>query len=846
MKKPARPNPQGTDTAACEWNGIWPQTLAQPAILPCSTAEIEALGWNWGPEAGSLDILLLNGDALVDHPSFAPALLARWLIAHGFRTAVLPQPVWEDGAIEALRALPRPRLFAGASAGAIDSMLAHYTAFRKKRHDDAYTPGGKAGARPNRALIVYCGLLRRAWPGLPLVIGGLEASLRRSAHYDFWSDSLRRSILQDSKADILVYGMGEYALLQVAEKARELAELPEHARNQASGPVKDKDAFRRALSRACMGLPGTGVMAGQDELREFAEKLALANSSSKAGPKAGPEAGPEEKPAAKPEARQQLLRLPGYAEILQDRFNLMRATQMQELALHQGRDYLWQEQSEQATEAGHAKETEHAAKAGQGTEVGQATEAGQNTGAGHADAIRLAPAGRAILLAPPQQPMRQADMDRLYALPFSRLPHPAYTEAIPAWEMIRTSITTHRGCGGGCSFCSLALHQGRGLASRSRESILAEARRISEQPDPLQNTPGPQAPGQTLGKASGQANGQANGKAAGKPPRWAGAISDVGGPSANMWQGECTLDKSRCKRPSCLFPKPCPGFAVDQKKAVSLLREIAALPGVRHVRVASGVRFDMAVNDPEALKAYSTEFTGGQLKIAPEHIAEPVLRLMRKPGLPVFEAFLAAFARHCREQGLEQYVVPYIISAFPGCRDEDMRALADWFKSRGWKLQQVQCFIPTPGTIATAMYYCEQDPEGHPIYVAKSDAERLAQHHRLFAWEKEQPRQKNYPEERPEGHRANQRANQRTNQPKHQAENRRGNPRSGPKEQEEQREQRGNRPAGSPYTPPQKQHAGAPANRPAKDASSPRKAQEGRNAGKAAPQSGNRPPRRGK
>ncbi len=620
--------------------------LEQPEVIPRSAEEIETLGWNYGPELGSLDIVLVNGDALVDHPSFGAALLARWLIAHGFRTAVLPQPAWEgEKALADFTSLPRPRLFAGVSAGAIDSMLAHYTAFRKKRHDDAYTPGGLAGARPNRAVITYCGLLRRAWPGIPLVIGGLEASLRRASHYDFWSDSLRRSILPDSKADVLIYGMGEYSLLEAARAAQDIAGEPDKREGRDDdAKSRDKDFARRALGRACRFLPGSATMIALKDLPGLEKELETGENPDR------------------------LLRLPSHGEILRDPFKLMEATRMQELAFHQGRSFLFQVQT---------------------------------------DGPEDDPGARAVLFAPPARPMSEPDLDALYALPYSRKPHPAHKEQIPAWEMIRTSITTHRGCGGGCSFCSLALHQGRALASRSRESVLAEAALIS-------------------------------GGEKGKTPRWAGAISDVGGPSANMWQGECTLDKSRCRRPSCLFPKPCPGFAVDQKKAVALLREVAALPGVRHVRVASGVRFDMALQDPEALKAYTTEFTGGQLKVAPEHICGPVLRLMRKPDLAVFEEFMQAFGELCRASGLEQYVVPYIISAFPGCTMEHMREMAAWFARRGWKPRQAQCFIPTPGTVATAMYYSGRGPDGEPVYVARTDAERLEQHHLLYAWKEEE------------------------------------------------------------------------------------------------------------
>lgn len=549
--------------------------------------EMRALGWK------ELDVLLISGDAYVDHPTFAAALLGRWLVAHGYRTGIIAQPRWDDTS-DVLR-MGRPRLFAGVAAGAIDSMLAHYTAFRKKRHDDAYTPGGRAGARPNRAVIVYANLLRQAFAGLPVIIGGIEASLRRATHYDFWTDALRRSILLDAKADLLIYGMGEYALRDAAAR------------------------YDEALADG-----GTGTAA--DILRGIAGTASTGRD--------------EDIPQGVP-----LMRLPAHEDITGDVKLLMQATLMQEQHVHRG------------------------------------------------DAWAVQPVGgRNILFSPPAPPMSPEDLDTLYALPFTRQAHPSYREAVPAAEMIRSSITTHRGCGGGCSFCSLALHQGRRIASRSRASVLAEAREL----------------------AATSKRGV--------------SISDVGGPSANMWRARCTLDPARCRRASCMFPNICRGFSVDQREAVSLLREVGETPGVRNVRVASGVRFDLALREEEALRAYTMEFTGGQLKVAPEHICDNVLTLMRKPGLPVFERFLKAFASFSEEAGKEQYVVPYLLSAFPGCTDDDMRTLARWLRARGWSPQQVQCFIPTPGTVATAMYASGIDQEGNPVRVARADAERLRQH----------------------------------------------------------------------------------------------------------------------
>jgi len=590
-----------------------PVASDQPRFLPMSREELRRLGWD------GVDILLISGDAYVDHPSFGAALLGRWLLAHGFRVGLVTQPRWQnkEQALEDLQSLGRPRLFAGVTAGALDSMLAHYTAFRKKRHDDAYTPGGRAGARPNRACIVYTGLVRQAFPGLPVVLGGIEASMRRISHYDFWSDSLRRSLLLDSKADMLVYGMGEQALLSIAEAAK--------SHYQETVGISGK-----ALVAACRAIPGLAFALGKNEL----EPWLAANTSD-------------------------VVRLPSHETVLADPALLMQATLLLERQAHQGREHAVQLSGE-----------------------------------------------RAVVLTPSAAPLSEKALDFLYSLPYSRLPHPTYGAPVPAWEMIRTSITTHRGCAGGCSFCSLALHQGRRIASRSRASVLAEAENIAA------------GPYREQGKAA---------------PRWAGSISDVGGPSANMWQARCTLPGDKeCSRASCLHPEICPLFSLDQGKGVRLLRDIAALSGVRHVRIASGVRFDLALKDPDALYAYTSEFTGGQLKVAPEHSEAEVLRLMRKPDIALFERFLEAFKAHCRAVGKEQYTVPYLISAFPGCTLTHMSRLRAWLEKKNWSPRQIQCFIPTPGTVATAMYYAGIAPDGAPIHVARTDKERLEQHYVLL------------------------------------------------------------------------------------------------------------------
>ena len=549
----------------------WPQ----PDFLPVNRREMDILGW------AELDILLVQGDAYIDHPAQGPALLGRWLLAHGYRVGLVSQPRWQDQkeAAEDLGLMGRPRFYAALSAGSMDSMLAHYTAFRKKRSDDALTPGGRAGARPNRATLVYSGRLRAVFPGLPLLIGGLEASLRRLSHYDFWQDRLRRSILLESKADLLVYGPGERPLLAAAD--------------------------RLAAGKDLMGLPGT-VRAVND-------------------------------PALIPPGS---LELPSHEAILARPELLMEATLSAESLAHQG---------------------------------GRA-------------AFQLS-GQRAIWMEPPAEILDTAELDFLYGLPFSRRAHPSYREKIPALEVLASSLTTHRGCGGGCSFCSLALHQGRRISSRSLESIVREAGRL----------------------------------AAGK----AVALSDVGAATANLWGAQCRRAAETCRRRSCLWPKICPHLQADQGAWLKMLKTVSALPGVKQVRVSSGLRYDLALTDEAALGEFLRFFVGGQLKVAPEHLEATILNLMRKPGPEMFQKFLDFFDRAAGEK---RYLVPYLISAFPGSDPGSMRKLADWFQRRHWRPRQVQLFIPTPGTVATAMYYGGIDERGKVLRVARTDRERLIQH----------------------------------------------------------------------------------------------------------------------
>ncbi|MFA4944765.1 MAG: YgiQ family radical SAM protein [Lentisphaeria bacterium] len=572
-------------------------TAAAPRPLPMSREEMRGRGWT------ELDVLLVTGDAYVDHPSFGVALIGRVLEADGWRVGILAQPDWRNPAC--LEALGRPRLFAGISAGNLDSMLSNYTAARHRRREDDYSPGGRPGLRPNHACAVYAQLVRRAFPGLPVVLGGIEASLRRVAHYDYWEDKLRPSILADSKADLLVYGMGESAIREIARRL---------AAASPSGAPAD-----------LAGLPGTARLLGAAESAPYGEAIA---------DEAAGDSG--------------FVRLPSWEEL-------------------QATPRLLLEQTRQV-------------------------EAEQNPFCGR----RLVQfhGRRALLVAPPAPPLAAAGLDRLYELPFTRRPHPSYHDEIPAFTMIRDSVTAVRGCPGGCTFCGLGLHQGKFLQSRSRDSVLRELR--------------------TLAAA----------------PGFRGTVTDLGGPTANLHgsrNGHTAACRS-CRRPSCLFPEICPKLEIAETAFLELLRQGRRLPGIRHLFVQSGIRMDVILRQPELLRELVRHHVSGHLKVAPEHLHPEVLRRMRKPGPAVFEAFLDRFGAESRAAGKEQYTVPYFIASFPGCTAGHMGTVEEFLRRSRWNLQQVQDFIPLPMTPAAAMYVTGLDYEsGQPIPVARGTAERQRQ-----------------------------------------------------------------------------------------------------------------------
>ncbi|MBN1140318.1 MAG: YgiQ family radical SAM protein [Deltaproteobacteria bacterium] len=548
-------------------------------FLPVSAAEMTKRGWE------ELDVLFVNGDAYVDHPSFGVPLLARLLEREGLRVGILAQPDWRDP--ETFRIMGRPRLFAALSSGAMDSMVNHYTAAKKLRRDDAYTPGGKAGRRPNRALIAYTAAVKAAFPGLFVVIGGIEASLRRLAHYDYWDDRVRRSILFDTKADLLVYGMGEKPLLEIARAAA------------AGEPLERLKEIR-----------GTAVIRKQP-----------------------PEKG---------------LELPSFEAVRDDREAFGRAFRL-------------------AAEADDPR----------------------------CDRILLQPhGGRWLAVNPPAPPLTEKELDAVYDLPFMRLPHPGYREPIPAYEQIKFSITSHRGCGGGCAFCAIARHQGKRIQSRSEKSILKEIAALTRHPE------------------------------------FKGTVTDIGGPTANMYGLICAADRkgAPCRRESCLWPRLCPQLRLSDERGAKLLEKARRLAGVSHVFVASGLRCDLLREQPAYFQELLSHHVGGLLKVAPETLAPEVAAVMRKPSPERFAEFLAAFRDGNRFLGVRRGVVPYLISAHPGCTLSHMVDTALFLKRCHLTVEQVQEFTPTPGTLATCMFHTGKDPfTGEELHIPRSEREKRLQ-----------------------------------------------------------------------------------------------------------------------
>lgn len=619
----------------------WAHRFGIAPVLPTSRAEMDELGWD------SCDVVLVTGDAYIDHPSFGMALIGRLLERHGFRVGILDQPDWRSA--EPFMALGRPNVMWGVTAGNMDSMVNRYTSDKKVRSDDAYSPNGAGGLRPDRSVIAYAQRCRQAFGDVPVVIGGIEASLRRIAHYDYWSDRVRRSILIDSGADLLVYGNAERAIVEIAHRLAAGAEpsqirdlrgtafvvegtLPGYAEIDST----TVDAPRR-IAPADSAAPTT---APNSPTAPFDKWGALDPYAAEVQPP-GTSACPDEpKPALialsrRPPTRDRLahvIRMPSFDHVAADPVLYAHASRILHLEANPG----------------------------------------------NARALMQRHGKTLMWIHPPPIPLTTAEMDELYELPFSRLPHPRHRDSkIPAYEMIKYSVTILRGCFGGCSFCSITEHEGRIIQSRSEPSIVREIERIRDV------TPG-----------------------------FTGNISDLGGATANMYRMGC---KSRdieaaCRKPSCVFPDICDNLQPDHGPLISLYKAARAVRGVKRVFIASGVRYDLAVRSPEWIRELAQHHTGGYLKIAPEHTEDGPLRYMMKPGIGTYDRFKALFDRYSQEAGKEQYLIPYFIAAHPGTTDDDMLNLALWLKRNGFRPDQVQAFLPSPMASATAMYHTGYSP----------------------------------------------------------------------------------------------------------------------------------------
>lgn len=578
-----------------------------PQWLPISVKELERRGW----APGELDVVFFSGDAYVDHPSFGTAVLGRVLEAEGYKVAIVPQPNWQDD-LRDFRKFGRPRLFFAVSAGVMDSMVNKYTANRRLRSEDAYTPDGRHDKRPEYPTIVYTQILKRLFPDVPVVIGGIEASMRRLTHYDYWQERLRPSILVDSGADYLIYGMGEQPIVEMArrlERGDEVRTMPQIA-----------------------------------FLRDTQEDNRIISSSDNPADKSSEGAGDIE--------------LASHEECLRDK------------RAHAHNFRLIEEESNSL----------------------------------HARRLLQRVGTQTVVVNPPYPPMTTEELDRIYDLPYTRLPHPRYKDKrIPAFETVKTSVTIHRGCFGGCAFCTISAHQGKFIVSRSEASIVREVKNIARMPD------------------------------------FKGYISDLGGPSANMYRmgGKDKTLCARCRRPSCLHPAVCRNLDTSHKPLLSLYRAVDALPEVKKSFIGSGVRYDLVLasaDKEEYARELITHHVSGRLKVAPEHTSESVLNVMRKPSFKQFEEFNRLFVRICREGGLSQQLIPYFISSHPGCTAEDMAELAAITRRLHFQLEQVQDFTPTPMTVSTTAWYTGVHPYTmKPLFCARSPQEKLDQR-RFFFW----------------------------------------------------------------------------------------------------------------
>jgi len=603
----------------------WAECFGIAPQLPMSRQDMDVLGWD------SCDIILVTGDAYVDLPSFGMAVIGRALEAQGFRVGIISQPDWTSA--EPFRILGKPNLFWGVTAGNMDSMVNRYTSERRIRSDDAYTPGDVAGKRPDRAVTVYAQRCREAFKGVPVVIGGIEASLRRIAHYDYWSDKVRRSVLMDSKADILVYGNGERQIIEIAHRL-------------AAGESIKAMTHIRGTSMMCNAVPAGWLEKDSTEvdtpgaLIQHANPYAMEKDLPCDDKKAHREREKNQPISildVSKERSNTVIRLPSFEAVSQDPILYAHASRLLHL----------------------------------------------ETNPGNARALIQQHGTREVWVNPPPIPLSTEELDGVFDLPYSRLPYSGYGNSqdpankIPAYDMIKTSVNIMRGCFGGCTFCSITEHEGRIIQSRSEASILREIEEIRD-----------------------------------KTPHFSGNISDLGGPTANMYRLRCksTAIEAACRRPSCVYPDICSNLNTNHDPLIKLYRKARSLKGIKRIFIASGLRYDLAVKSPAYIKELVTHHVGGYLKIAPEHTENAPLDKMMKPGIGAYDAFKTLFEKFSKEAGKKQYLIPYFIAAHPGTTDEDMLNLALWLKQNNYKADQVQAFLPSPMATASAMYYSGRNP----------------------------------------------------------------------------------------------------------------------------------------
>ncbi|HYL02820.1 MAG TPA: YgiQ family radical SAM protein [Steroidobacteraceae bacterium] len=612
----------------------WAARFGTAPFLPMSRAEMDALGWD------SCDVIIVTGDAYVDHPSFGMAIIGRVLEAQGFRVGIIAQPDWHSAA--AFAALGRPNLLFGITAGNMDSMVNRYTADRRIRSDDAYTPGGLGGRRPDRSLIVYAQRAREAFHDVPIVIGGIEASLRRIAHFDYWSEKVRRSVLLDAKADLLVYGNAERQICEIAHRLAAGAAIADITELRGTAFV------RKALPQGWIEIDSTHLDA-PGPLNPPLDPYAMTERAPAGAPPGAPQATASA-PACTDRApvTEHVVRFVRKVKNADRERSVIRMPSCEAVAAD---PVLY----------AHASRILHL-----------------ESNPGNARALVQRHGDLDVWLNPPPIPLTTGEMDWVYERAYQRAPHPFYGDArIPAYKMIRFSVAIQRGCFGGCTFCSITEHEGRIIQSRSEESVLREIETVRD-----------------------------------SVPGFTGVISDLGGPTANMYRLACKSREieSACRRPSCVYPGICPNLNTDHAPLIRLYRRARALPGIRKVLIASGVRYDLALESPEYVKELAQHHTGGYLKVAPEALAEGPLSKMMKPGVAAYDRFKELFERYSREAGKEQYLIPYFIAAHPGTSDEDMLELALWLKRQRLRADQVQAFLPGPMATATAMYHSGKNP----------------------------------------------------------------------------------------------------------------------------------------